>query len=524
MMGYQGSDRWARKKALWQQEQAEADGAFQSGGLFASLGAKPVNRSAHILAQTQSLPSYQPTSPPRQVRWHDQSVGQPYNHSNSISVPSSFLPPINQSNHHAPSTAPSQLQHFSPPCPTYTQHDAYDHPPTQSNHTYMSSLNELKGGPSQSEMAAKRESMLKYQRELAAQMAEKQARSEKEKLDRMRREARQDLEERSFNPYGRGGAGAPMRDATGHVIADHKVAHQAVEQPLHQPINQSFNQPVNQSITHDPAAAKRQAQIEWQRSLAAQVEEKKQREAQNKFRQKQLEHEDEVRHGMGQVVTVRDQVLPPINQPSNQSNNQSFNHGQNQFISDVPLGLISPRSHVPSFASMLPPTNQLINQSINQPRSHHVDRNREYEEMVAEMERLQHEIVADSERIRQQRTSRTMVNPINPSLNQSTHQFNNRRTNELHELIDGDLNDLPDLNHLSHASLLMPLGSTFSQDLSGAGELTGSSEFVSTDDQSFHQSVNQLTDDYSNEEFHTDNSLMHGTDDRRPRRKWNDNG
>ena len=58
-----------------------------------------------------------------------------------------------------------------------------------------------------------------------AQIREKAQRQEREAADKRAREQREEMEAQSYNPWGRPGAGAPMRDSEGHAIANLKEAH-----------------------------------------------------------------------------------------------------------------------------------------------------------------------------------------------------------------------------------------------------------------------------------------------------------
>lgn len=59
--------------------------------------------------------------------------------------------------------------------------------------------------------------------DLAEQVALKNERKEREAAEARRHEARQEAEANAYSPWGRGGAGAPLRDVDGRVISSLQV-------------------------------------------------------------------------------------------------------------------------------------------------------------------------------------------------------------------------------------------------------------------------------------------------------------
>ena len=63
-----------------------------------------------------------------------------------------------------------------------------------------------------------------YKMDLERQIEEKKMRTEAEKQERRAREAKEEADMRNYNPWGKGGAGAPLRDMHGNIVADlHKL-------------------------------------------------------------------------------------------------------------------------------------------------------------------------------------------------------------------------------------------------------------------------------------------------------------
>ncbi|PIK48191.1 putative centrosome and spindle pole-associated protein 1, partial [Apostichopus japonicus] len=103
-----------------------------------------------------------------------------------------------------------------------------------------------------------------YQAQLIQQMREKELRKRQEKEDKVRYEAKLEADAQNYNPWGKGGAGAPMRNAQGQVFADLKQLHNLNEQALQDPqkpvqLYSNTSQPVpgNPSTTAAPSGIAR---------------------------------------------------------------------------------------------------------------------------------------------------------------------------------------------------------------------------------------------------------------------------
>ncbi|KAK7482681.1 hypothetical protein BaRGS_00026090 [Batillaria attramentaria] len=64
-----------------------------------------------------------------------------------------------------------------------------------------------------------------YQEELNRQMQEKKLKKQREREEQERYERKLEREAQEYNPFGRGGGGAPMRDAGGNIMADLRQMH-----------------------------------------------------------------------------------------------------------------------------------------------------------------------------------------------------------------------------------------------------------------------------------------------------------
>ncbi|XP_041422392.1 centrosome and spindle pole-associated protein 1 isoform X4 [Xenopus laevis] len=84
--------------------------------------------------------------------------------------------------------------------------------------------------PRQSKAAA-----LSYQEELERQIQEKNEKRRKEREEHERYEAKMEAEIKNYNPWGKGGGGAPLKDAKGNLITDLKRMHKHNEDGYQNP-------------------------------------------------------------------------------------------------------------------------------------------------------------------------------------------------------------------------------------------------------------------------------------------------
>ncbi|XP_068252091.1 centrosome and spindle pole-associated protein 1 isoform X3 [Nyctibius grandis] len=78
-----------------------------------------------------------------------------------------------------------------------------------------------------------KEATLSYQQELRQQIREREERRRQEREEKERYEAKIAAEMRNYNPWGRGGGGAPLRDAKGNLITDLNMMHKQNEDAYH---------------------------------------------------------------------------------------------------------------------------------------------------------------------------------------------------------------------------------------------------------------------------------------------------
>ncbi|KFO71149.1 Centrosome and spindle pole-associated protein 1 [Cuculus canorus] len=80
-----------------------------------------------------------------------------------------------------------------------------------------------------------KEATLSYQQELQQQIREREEQRRQEREEKERYEAKLEAEMRNYNPWGKGGGGAPLRDAKGNLITDLNMMHKQNEGTFRNP-------------------------------------------------------------------------------------------------------------------------------------------------------------------------------------------------------------------------------------------------------------------------------------------------
>ncbi|KAI7809831.1 putative centrosome and spindle pole-associated protein 1, partial [Triplophysa rosa] len=150
-----------------------------------------------------------------------------------------------------------------------------------------------------------------YKVELQKQIEERAARKKAEKEERRRLEAEMEADMRAYEPWGRGGGGAPLRDSTGNLITDLKQMHllnatgavQRQERPgFAQPHSPEFTR---RSVSTNQLPSPQQLeQDQYKAYLRHQVEEKRRKQTEEREQQR-AEEEKEDRRLAEQRVKIR---------------------------------------------------------------------------------------------------------------------------------------------------------------------------------------------------------------------------
>ncbi|XP_078602797.1 centrosome and spindle pole-associated protein 1-like isoform X16 [Branchiostoma floridae x Branchiostoma japonicum] len=169
-----------------------------------------------------------------------------------------------------------------------------------------------------------------YQEELKEQMRLRDIKKQKEKEEKERYDRKLEAEAMNYNPWGKGGGGAPLRNNDGKVVADLRKMHIQNEEDQLSPRNEYSDKPVVNlevnmaSLTEPPRPPPKESQAlnmytykspfarknkvfedegdeqksqrdEYQSELQRQVEEKKRRQEEEKRKQKEEEEREERR-------------------------------------------------------------------------------------------------------------------------------------------------------------------------------------------------------------------------------------
>ncbi|XP_052571113.1 centrosome and spindle pole-associated protein 1 isoform X5 [Peromyscus californicus insignis] len=126
-----------------------------------------------------------------------------------------------------------------------------------------------------------KQSLQSYQEALQEQIREREARRKKERLEKEEYEAKLEAEMRIYNPWGKGGGGAPLRDAKGNLIS----------------LVQAQSSPFARGNTfgEQPTELQIKEQELYKNFLRFQIEEKKQREEAERERLRVAEEKEEKR-------------------------------------------------------------------------------------------------------------------------------------------------------------------------------------------------------------------------------------
>ncbi|KAM6900545.1 uncharacterized protein cspp1a [Xenentodon cancila] len=143
----------------------------------------------------------------------------------------------------------------------------------------------------------RRESVISYQEALRQQMKEREERKRREKEERKLSDAKLEAEMMAYNPWGRGGAGAPIKDQNGNLVSDLNQMRRINNCNMSSPgaeTKKAFSYQLSAS-RHQSPLQQHQTQNRYKEDLRQQVEEKKRKEAEERERLKIAEKEEERR-------------------------------------------------------------------------------------------------------------------------------------------------------------------------------------------------------------------------------------
>ncbi|XP_076017210.1 centrosome and spindle pole-associated protein 1 [Genypterus blacodes] len=156
-----------------------------------------------------------------------------------------------------------------------------------------------------------RERALSYQEALRQQMKEREAHKRREREERERYDAKLEAEMMVYNPWGRGGGGAPIKDNGGNLISDLKQMHKSNEEGYRNPTSRGArpvqNFVVRNSPTPDasqqhlpgfsdrPTPQQLHKQDRYKDDLRQQIEENRRRQEEERERVREEEEKEERR-------------------------------------------------------------------------------------------------------------------------------------------------------------------------------------------------------------------------------------
>ncbi|XP_048385727.1 centrosome and spindle pole-associated protein 1-like isoform X3 [Stegostoma tigrinum] len=115
------------------------------------------------------------------------------------------------------------------PMQVYPQVSSFDQVFTTNAHDATNVRSIAAGSLGEQKNILSKESTESYQDSLKKQMQEREERKRKEKEEKEKYDAKLEEEMRIYNPWGRGGGGAPLRDAEGNLLTDLKKMHKQNE-------------------------------------------------------------------------------------------------------------------------------------------------------------------------------------------------------------------------------------------------------------------------------------------------------
>ncbi|XP_023131916.3 centrosome and spindle pole-associated protein 1 [Amphiprion ocellaris] len=140
----------------------------------------------------------------------------------------------------------------------------------------------------------RRESILSYQEALKQQIRENEERKRREKEEGMRYDAKIEAEMTAYNPWGRSGGGAPIKDQKGNLVSDLHQMHRSNEKSNKNPIDARVPLSHRLSGSNDPPQ-ELHTQDKYKEALKRQIEERKRNQAEERERIRIEEEKEEKR-------------------------------------------------------------------------------------------------------------------------------------------------------------------------------------------------------------------------------------
>ncbi|XP_047185940.1 centrosome and spindle pole-associated protein 1 isoform X2 [Scophthalmus maximus] len=157
----------------------------------------------------------------------------------------------------------------------------------------------------------KRESAISYQEALRQQIKEREERRTREKEEKEQYDAKFEAQMKAYNPWGRSGGGAPIKDQEGNLFSDLKQLRRISEESRRNPGFKSSERTVNgdsaggearapvshrlSALNDQPTPPQLNVQEKYKEALKQQIEEHKRKQADERVRQAMEEEVEEKR-------------------------------------------------------------------------------------------------------------------------------------------------------------------------------------------------------------------------------------
>ncbi|XP_036934487.1 centrosome and spindle pole-associated protein 1 isoform X2 [Acanthopagrus latus] len=162
----------------------------------------------------------------------------------------------------------------------------------------------------------RRESALIYQEALRQQIKEREERKRREKEERERYDSKKEAEMMAYNPWGKSGGGAPIKDQKGNLVSDLNQMHRINEESYRNPVSRNGGQmqsvstrdgdtprsearaPLSHQISgfgDQPTPQQLHMQSRYKEDLQRQIEENKRKQEEERERMRAEEEKEEKR-------------------------------------------------------------------------------------------------------------------------------------------------------------------------------------------------------------------------------------
>ncbi|XP_044031547.1 centrosome and spindle pole-associated protein 1 isoform X2 [Siniperca chuatsi] len=162
-------------------------------------------------------------------------------------------------------------------------------------------------GELDADKSKRRECALSYQEALRQQIKEREERKRKEKEEKERYDAKIEAEMMEYNPWGKSGGGAPIKDQKGNLVSDLNQMHRINEESYRNPVSRNSGQTQSfvearvppshrlSGFNDQPTPQQLHRQDRYKEALKQQIEENKRKQEEERERMRIEEEKEEKR-------------------------------------------------------------------------------------------------------------------------------------------------------------------------------------------------------------------------------------